>query len=136
MDISRFALTVLAATIATSLTDWFFFGVLFHGSYLAYPEVWRGQPGKPEGKRIALSTVMGAVTCAAFVFVCVRLGFVSLPLVVELKFALAVWVIAPLPLIVTNALWMKLHPSIAVSHSLGWLAKLVVTALAVAWLKP
>jgi hypothetical protein len=134
MDLGRFALTVLAATVGTSLTDWFFFGVLFHDRYLAYPEVWRGQPGKPEGKRIALSTVMGAVTCAAFAFVCVRLGLEAMPVV--LKLALAVWVIAPLPLIVTNALWMKLHPSIVVSHSLGWLAKLAVTALVVAWLRP
>jgi Protein of unknown function (DUF1761) len=134
MDIGRFALTVLAATIGTALTDWFFFGVLFHDRYLAHPEVWRGQPGKPEGKRIALSTVMGAITCAAFTFVCVRLGLQAMP--VALKLALAVWVIAPLPLIVTNALWMKLHPSIAVSHSLGWLAKLAVTALVVTLLRP
>jgi hypothetical protein len=48
-----------------------------------------------------------------------------------LKLALAVWVGIPLPLIVTNALWMKIHPAIAFSHSAGWLARLCVAAVAV-----
>ena len=39
MNTGRFVLTVLAATVGTSLTDWLFFGVLFHDRYLAYPEV-------------------------------------------------------------------------------------------------
>jgi hypothetical protein len=134
MDLGRFALTVVAATIGTSLTDWLFFGVLFHDRYLAHPEVWRSQPGKPETNTIVLSTALGAVTCAAFAFLCAKLGLELLPS--TLKLAVTVWVIAPLPLIVTNALWMKLHPKIAISHSLGWLAKLAVTAVLVSWLRP
>jgi hypothetical protein len=134
MEWSRFALTVLVAGIGASLTDWFFGGVLWHDKYMAYPEVWRDPPGTPETKKILLSTALGFVTCAAFAFVCARLGLVAL--LPALKLAAAVWVIGPLPLIVTNALWMKMHPATAVAHSLGWLAKLAVTALAVAWLRP
>jgi len=134
MDWSRFALTVLVAGIGASLTDWFFGGVLFHDKYMAYPEVWRDPPGTPETKKILLSTALGFVTCGAFAFLCVRLELVSL--VLALKLAAAVWAIGPLPLIVTNALWTKVHPANAVAHLLGWLAKLGVTALAVAWLQP
>jgi hypothetical protein len=42
--------------------------------------------------------------------------------------------VAPLPLIVTNALWIKMNPLLALSHSLGWLARFVVTALVAGWL--
>jgi len=37
-----------------------------------------------------------------------------------------------LPLLITNALFTKLHPAITASYSLGWLVKLVVAAVAVA----
>ena len=37
----RVFLAILAAGLATSLTDWLFMGVLFHEKYLAFPEVWR-----------------------------------------------------------------------------------------------
>jgi hypothetical protein len=43
MNIAHFAGAVLAATIVSSFTDWFFFGVLFHSRYQAYPEVWRSE---------------------------------------------------------------------------------------------
>jgi hypothetical protein len=39
-----------------------------------------------------------------------------------------------LPLIVTNALFIKLQPQIAASHSLGWLVKLIIAAVAVVWI--
>jgi hypothetical protein len=47
------------------------------------------------------------------------------------KMAFEIWVMCPLPLIVTNALFMKLQPMIAAAHSFGWLVKLSAAALAV-----
>jgi hypothetical protein len=47
------------------------------------------------------------------------------------KMAFAIWLMCPLPLIVTNALFMKLQPMIAAAHALGWLVKLSLAALAV-----
>ncbi len=43
-----------------------------------------------------------------------------------------VWLIAPMPWIITTSLWMKLQPIIGVAYSLGWLAKLIPAAVAVA----
>jgi hypothetical protein len=40
----------------------------------------------------------------------------------------------PLPLLITNALFIKLHPLTVVAHALGWLVKLLVAAAAVGWL--
>jgi hypothetical protein len=48
-----------------------------------------------------------------------------------LKLAVAVLAMAPLPLLATNALFIKLHPRITVAHALGWLVRLVVCALVV-----
>ena len=48
-----------------------------------------------------------------------------------LKLALAVWVIGPLPLILTNAAFIKLHRVFVASYAAGWLVKLAIAGLAV-----
>jgi hypothetical protein len=50
-----------------------------------------------------------------------------------LKLAVAVWVIGPLPLILTNAAFMKLHRVFVASYAVGWLIKLTIVAIAVGW---
>jgi hypothetical protein len=133
MNWTRFLLAILASGVGASLTDWLFMGVLFHGKYLAHPEVWRRPQGGPgEGRAILLATLLGFVTCAAFLFVCYRLDIHSPPR--TLKLAAAVWLMVPVPLMITNALWMKLHWQIVLSNCLGWLAKLVVAALAASYI--
>ena len=130
IDWGRFLLTVLAAGIGSSITDYLFMGVLFHDKYNAYPEVWRSPKGDDK-RAIAISTAMGFVVCAIFTFACYRLKFQFYPMSVPVKLALAVWAMAALPIVISNSVWMKLHPQIAVAHALGWLAKFVVTAVAV-----
>jgi hypothetical protein len=43
------------------------------------------------------------------------------------------WIIAPLPLMITNALFIKLHPLNVVANSLGWLVKLLLAGAAAGW---
>jgi hypothetical protein len=50
------ALAILLSGLAASMTDWFFFGVLFHDKCLVYPEIWRQGPGGGSG---ALSRLAG-----------------------------------------------------------------------------
>jgi len=45
-----------------------------------------------------------------------------------LRVAFEIWLIGPLLLVLTNALFMKVQPTIAIAHSLGWLVKLGVAA--------
>ena len=133
MNWTRFLLAVLAAGVGASLTDWLFMGVLFHQKYLVYPEVWWRKKGDPgEGRAILLATLLGIVTCAAFIFVCQRLGIHGPAR--TLKLAAAIWLMTPVPLMITNALWMKLHWQIVLSNCLGWLAKLAVAALAATYI--
>ena len=69
------------------------------------------------------------MTCGVFAFVAARLGLHSVSS--ALKLAVAVWVIGPLPLILANAAFMKLHRVFVMSY--GWLTKLVIVAVAVGW---
>ena len=71
------------------------------------------------------------VTAAAFTYVAGRLRLQSTASLV--KFATALWLIGPLPLILTNAAFMKMHRVFVASYAVGWLIKLTIIALAVGW---
>lgn len=133
MNWTRFLLAVVASGLATSFTDWLFMGVLFHAKYLETPEIWRKKPGKSETSYILASTLLGVVSCAALIFLCIWAGALG-SISGALRMAVLAWLAAPLPVIATNTIWMKLDPLLGVSHSLGWLARFVVTALIAAWL--
>jgi hypothetical protein len=129
---THFVLAVLVAGVVSSFTDWFFGGILFHGRYSVNPEIWRQSPGKSETSAVAWSIVLGFVTSGAFMAAYIVVpthGYSG-----ALKIAVLCWLIGPVPLLIANALFIKLHPLIVVSHSLGWLAKLVVAALVAGWL--
>lgn len=127
MNWTRLILIAISCGVVTSLTDWFFAGDWLHRRF-TYPEIWRQGA---ESRAIALTSPLPFVTCFAFAYVVARLhlNYVS----GALKFAAAIWVIGPLPLILTNAAFMKLHRVFVVSYATGWLVKLVVAAIAVGW---
>jgi hypothetical protein len=128
MEWKHFLLAVLAAGFVSSLTDWFFGGILFHAKYSVYPEVWRASVAKSETSAVTWSIMLGFLTAAAFIFTCTVFhahGYAE-----TLRLAVLCWLMVPIPLLITNALFIKLHPLVVVSHSLGWLVKLGVAALA------
>lgn len=133
-------LALLAAVVLTAFADWLFFGVLFHQHYLAFPEVWRRSPGMAggtvggpgggagsEGRAILLSSLAGALTPIAMVALCAWLPLSGGRVWI---LALLLWAMIPLPLLVGNYLFIKLHPLILLAHALGWLAKLAACAAA------
>jgi hypothetical protein len=126
-------LAILLSGVAAAMTDWFFGGALFHHKYLAYPEIWRrvGE-GAGESKAIGWSIVLGFLTCGVFVLTYSSFQLQGYPSAI--RFALAVWLIAPLPLLITNSLFIKMHPLTVVAHSLGWAVKLMLAGIAGAWL--
>ena len=85
----------------------------------------------PKGRAIALTSPLPFLTCGVFAYVAARLGLHSVSGAVKL--AVAVWLIGPLPLILTNAAFMKLHRVFVVSYAIGWLIKLMIVAVAVGW---
>src|SRR6266851_4689538 len=110
MNWARFLLAVVLSGFATTLTDWLFMGVLFHKKYLATPEIWRIKPGQNDTRSIVLSYRA------------------------TLHTSLLIWVAAAVPIIFSNIVWIKMDPLLGVSHSLGWLARFVVTGMIGNWL--
>lgn len=133
MNWTRFLLAVVASGIATSFTDWLFMGVLFHAKYTETPEIWRNKPGQSETSNILASMALGVLSCAALIYLCIWAGALHAASG-ALRLAILAWLAAPLPIILTNTIWIKLHPLVGVSHALGWLARFAVTALIAAWL--
>lgn len=133
MSWTRFLLAVVIAGLATSVSDWLFMGVLFHKKYLATPEIWRVKAGQDDTRNIVLSSVLGVLSCAAFLYLCVWAGALSSRRA-TLQLALLVWIAAAVPVILSNIVWIKMHPLLGVSHSLGWLARFVISGANGIWL--
>ena len=121
----------LAGAVLGSLADWLFAGILFHDRYNVYPEVWRG--GSERG-RIVAAQALALVTAGAFVALAAKLG--QTDMAGALKLAAMIWLIAPLPLLLANALFIKIDHLVTASHAAGWLAKLLLIAAATAWFLP
>ncbi len=133
MTTTHVIIACVVACLIASFTDWLFFGVLFHERYKAFPEVWRRPPGAGgEGKDVGAAIVIGFLTPVCFVLLCRALHISDVRAVVLL--VLGTWGAAALPLLLTNYIFIKMHPLVLVSHTLGWLAKLVVSGAAVIWL--
>lgn len=127
------AMAFLASAILSSFTDWYFFGVLFHNRYGNTPGVWKKYKDKAdEIKSISVSEVILSVSSLGFILICSHLNLLTF----ESSFcaALGLWIIFPVPLLVTNAIYIPMDRLIVVSHALGWLSRLVITALCVSCL--
>jgi hypothetical protein len=133
MNWTRFLLAVVVSAFATSITDWLFMGVLFHKKYLATPEIWRLKPGESETLGIVLSSLLGVLSCAAFLYLCISTGMLFSHHA-TLRVAFLVSAAGAIPIIFSNIVWIKMHPLLGLSHSLGWLTRFVVTGLIGNWL--
>ena len=129
MNWGKFALAVAGAAIAGSFTDWLFFGVIFHNKYMMHPEVWKKRE-KGEGAQIAFSSVVGLLATAAFLVLCIGLRIDTNS--AALKLAFCVWLVGTVPVIVNEHIFMKLHPALFVTHTIGWLVRFELAA--VAWM--
>lgn len=126
------ALAIVVAVVVASLVDWLFGGVLFHDKYLEHPEVWRNpRGGSGETRAVAISAAIAVVTPVVFVWLCHAMGLSRRGI---FQLAIAVWLIAPLPMLVTQHQFVRMHPLITTTHLTGWLVKLLGCAAIAAWL--
>ncbi|MGB9402068.1 MAG: hypothetical protein WCA98_00915 [Candidatus Acidiferrales bacterium] len=130
MNWTRVALAAFAGGLVASLTDWAFMGDWLYKRFDRNPEIWRFAHGQGEMKAIAWAAPLPFVTCAVFTLLCARLNLHSYS--ATAKLAIGIWLIGPLPMLITNALFIKLHPALTASYSFGWLVKLVIAAAAAA----
>jgi hypothetical protein len=119
----------LLGVIPASMADWLFADLLIRKRYDLTPDTWRGGA---EGKRIALAQLFALVTSAAFVQLAWKTH--QTDAVGALKLAAMIWLIGPLPLLLGNALFIRVDHIVTASHAAGWLAKLLAIAAVTAWL--
>lgn len=93
------------------------------------PEIWRHPSGQGETRAIIWASLLPFLTCAVFALLCIHLQLYSYRATIRL--AVAIWLIGPMPLTITNALFIKLAPAVATAHALGWLVKVCIAAVAV-----
>ena len=127
LNVGRLCLASIVAAIAGSLTDWIFFGMLFKEKYLVYPEVWNKQASGAGGQMV-MSSLVGLFSSAAFVFLCGGIYIEEMHSAVKL--AIAIWVIAVLPVLANDHIFIKLHRALFFSHSMGWLVRFLLAGLA------
>jgi hypothetical protein len=121
----RFAAVVVGTGVVTSFTDWVFAGDWIHKRF-SYPEVWRKGS---ETQAVVVVTILPFLTAAVFAILCWRLDVEGVRNCVKL--AAAIWVMAPLALILADAAFIKLHRVFVVLYATGWLVKLLIIAVAV-----
>jgi hypothetical protein len=123
----------LASAVIASFTDWYFFGVLFHDRYGKTPAIWRRyREKKDEVQSIMLAQAIMSISQLAFVMACAYLGLLTSHSC--LLAALILWIMIPVPLLATNAIFIPMDRLIVVSHSIGWLVRLLITGLCASWL--
>ena len=128
MDPWRYVLALAVASVATAFSDWYFMGVLFHDKYLIYPEVWRHQGDRRgESLAVAWSTLTGVLSAGAFLWLAVRLGVSSSNQVFLLAGGL--WLAGPVPLLLTQGAFIKIHLLNTVAALLGWLVRFALFAI-------
>ena len=132
----RFLLAALSGGFAASMAEWLFSGDIWLPLYRRHPEAWRSSASDP-----TYSEKPGILVSTAFSFISATLFFVLLGVVgahgwrLPALVAFLIWVIVPVPLLLTLSCFMKYSRALAAVHATGWLLKLLIFAVAYALFK-
>jgi hypothetical protein len=121
----RLAAVAASAGVLTTYTDWMLAGDWIQKRFKD-PEIWRKSGGILS---VAFATVLPFISCAAFALLAWKLNIVGVRNCVKL--GVAIWVIGPLPLIASGAIFLRLHRVFVALYAASWLVKLVIVAAAV-----
>jgi hypothetical protein len=119
---------VIVGGALVGLADWYFGAVLFHDKYMAYPEVWR--PRETNRHAIIAAQGLAVVSAIGFVVLAARLHLTDFSEAFTLAFW--IWIIGPLPILLTNAAFIKVHPFVVAGNTAGWFVKLAALAFVTA----
>lgn len=124
MNWVHLAAVAAAAGVLTTYTDWVLAGDWIQKRF-GNSEMWRERGILS----VLLSTVLPFVTCAGFALLAWKLQFMGLRNC--LKLGLAIWVIGPLPIIISQGVFLKLNRMVIALLAASWLVKLTIIAVAV-----
>lgn len=124
----------LIAGVISIFTSWLWMGVIFHRFQKETPGTWR-----PEGARsYILSIVLQFVTaigvaCLFTLVVRFNISVFAMGFPGALLFAIAIWLMLALPILLESAVYINLHPLVVVGQLLNWLTTSTLACLSTAW---
>jgi len=122
MNWVHLAAVAAAAAVLATYTDWLLAGDWVQ-KRLGDQQIWRDRSILVA----AASTALPFITCVGFALLAHKLEIFGLHN--SLKLGFAIWVVGPLPLIISNALFLKMSRSFAALHAASWLVKLMIVAV-------
>jgi hypothetical protein len=125
MNWVNLAAVAASAGVLTTYTDWLLAGDWIQKRF-DHPEVWRQ---KSRLMAVLVSTALPFITCAGFALLAHNLQIFGIRHCLSLAFG--IWLIGPLPLIVSKAIFLKLHRMFLVLVAASWLLKLVIVGAVV-----
>lgn len=142
MLIAKLIGSVLLIFASSLITDWIFSGSKWaHKYFAAVPDIWRpmeaGDVRHVESHVIRMSllmTLLFSVAYLMFYFV-MRPGLIFVtPFARGIATGTFLWVLIPLPQLVTQHLFIKYHRAITTMQLAGWFIKLIAAGLIMAYL--
>jgi hypothetical protein len=124
----------LIAGLISVFTSWLWMGVIFHRFQKETPNTWRSE-GTASYLGASLLSIVAALGIACLMTIMTRYlaGLFALGVVGNLRFAFCLWGAIALPIIVSTALFVRLHPLVVVGQLLDWLTTSVVACLVTGW---
>ncbi len=130
MNWIRLLEVTVVAGIVTTFSDYILAGDWLHKRF-SYKEVWRTPTSN---WALAFIAPLPFLTSAAFAVLALRMDIHSIRM--GMKLAAVIWLIGPVPLILTNAAYLKLRWFFVASYAFAWLVRLMIVAvLAVRFLR-
>ena len=109
-------------------------GVIFHRFQKETPGTWRS-----EGARsYILSSAIGFVAaiglaCLFTLVVRFNIGIFAIGFQGALLFAVTIWLVIALPILLESAVYINLHPLVVVGQVINWLTTTMLACLITAW---
>jgi hypothetical protein len=124
----------LIAGVLTIFTSCLWMGVIFHRFQNRTPETWRRETGVSYLASSAVH-VLAAVAIAVFYSVLKQHapGLFETGAHCVVAFALTIWVVFALPIILDAAIFIRLHPLVVLGQLLDWLTTSLLATLVTAW---
>lgn len=138
LTLLKFFGAIILLFAISNILDWVFHGSKLAQKYFAaHPEIWRPAADSADNKKIEQGVVSAALCITAIFSFCFALAFIILqPGVIFandwVRAAVvggSLWLIAPVPIILTNHLYIKYHKRSTLLALLGWLVKLFLASL-------
>jgi hypothetical protein len=134
VDLQSMLVPGLIAGVLSIFTSWLWMGVILHRFQNRTPETWRRETGLSYAASSAVH-VLAAIAIAIFFTVLKQHapGLFETGMQCVIAFALTLWVVFALPIILNAAIFIRLHPLVVLGQLLDWLTTSLLATLLTAW---